>query len=136
MKMLLKFVLSVFVLTVSFAIAHSVGPAPKVVESFPANDSTDVKPGTMELRVTFSQPMEDKSWSWAYENKDEFPEVAGGPRYLDDQRTAVLPVRLEANRRYTIWINKGSFQNFKDQSGNPAVPYKLTFETGDAETQD
>lgn len=124
------------VLMSTVALAGSDSTAPTVIESMPETGSTDVDPATTELRVTFDEPMAAGSWSWAYENRKEFPEITGSPRYLADQKTAVLPVRLQPNRRYTIWINSSRFQNFKDQSGNPAVPFKLTFETISAKDAD
>jgi len=110
--------------------------APSVVRTVPATGSTNVDPATTNLRVTFDKPMAAGSWSWVYENKDEFPKITGSPRYLADNKTAVLPVKLEPTRRYTIWINTSRFQNFKDQSGNPTEPFKLTFETMGAKEQD
>ena len=38
-------------------------------------------------------------------------------------------VKLEKGRTYVIWLNSEKFENFKDASGNPAVPYLLVFET-------
>jgi hypothetical protein len=113
----------------SVALAAGDSTAPRVVQSVPAPGSTNVDPATTEVRVTFDEPMAAGSWSWAYEKKEQFPEITGSPRYLADKKTAVLPVKLKPNSRYTIWINTSRFQNFKDQSGNPAVPFKLSFET-------
>ena len=118
------------------ALAAGDSTAPTVVETAPESGSTRVDPAITELRVTFDEPMSPGSWSWAYENKDEFPEITGPPRYLEDRKTAVLPIRLQPNKRYTIWINSSRFQNFKDQSGNPAVPFKLSFETASAKGSD
>jgi hypothetical protein len=38
-------------------------------------------------------------------------------------------VKLEPRKTYAIWLNSGNFGNFKDTSGNSAVPYLLVFET-------
>lgn len=118
------------------AIASTDSTAPTVVATSPDSGSTDVDPAITELTVRFDEPMSAGSWSWAYENKEEFPEITGPPRYLEDGKTAVLPVRLQPNTRYTIWINTSRFQNFKDRSGNPAVPFKLVFETTSAKEPD
>jgi len=40
-----------------------------------------------------------------------------------------LPVKLEPNKEYVIWINTSNLKNFKDKSGNPALPFKFTFKT-------
>ena len=47
---------------------------PSVVETFPVTGSTDVDPAITEISVTFDEPMTDRSWSWAYTNKEQFPE--------------------------------------------------------------
>ena len=128
------FLAIMFMTTVALAAGDST--APTVVATTPEGGSTDVDPAITELRVTFDEPMSAGSWSWAYENKEDFPKITGPPRYLEDQKTAVLPVKLQPNRQYTIWINTSRFQNFKDQSGNPAVPFRLSFETTSAKDSD
>ena len=59
----------------------------------------------------------------------ELPETTGQPRYLEDGRTCVLPVKLQPGRFYAIWLNSDQLKNFKDTNGTPAVPYLLTFQT-------
>jgi hypothetical protein len=59
--------------------------APVVVKTVPEAGSKDVSPGTVEIRVTFSKPMMDQSWSWATVWKDSNPEIVGKPRYEADQ---------------------------------------------------
>jgi RNA polymerase sigma-70 factor (ECF subfamily) len=73
--------------------------------------------------------MADGSWSWSTLSKDSFPEVDGKPKYMKDERTCVLPVKLQPEKTYAIWINSNKFQNFKDSNGTPAVPYLLVFKT-------
>ena len=107
--------------------------APSVLETVPANGDRQVDPGLSELSVTFSEEMKDGNWSWVYENEGTFPEMTGQPRYLDGLTRNVLPVRLEPNKEYVVWINGSKFTNFKDKSGNPVVPFKLTFRTAPAD---
>ena len=105
---------------------------PVVVETVPRAGDTAVDPATMEIRVTFSKPMQTRQmWSWVIHTKESFPEVAGDVRYLADGRTNVLPVRLRPGRAYAIWFNSpsGKHNAFRDTSGNPAKPYLLVFET-------
>ena len=102
---------------------------PVVVETFPASGARDVAPGVTEIRVRFSKPMTDGSWSWATAWGNSTPESAGPPHYLPDQRTCVMEVRLEPGRTYAWWLNSDKFKNFADQAGQPAVPYLLTFQT-------
>lgn len=107
--------------------------APMVTQTIPSNGDRHVDPALSELSVTFNEQMQDRNWSWVYENKGSFPQIAGEPNYVDNLTRNVLPVRLEPNKEYVVWINAANFANFKDQAGNPAVPYKLTFRTSPAD---
>lgn len=102
---------------------------PAVVSTNPPNGSQDVDPGLTEISVTFSEAMQDKSWSWAYEQQDKFPTLTGDPRYDASYTVNTLPVKLEPNTDYEIWINSNQFKNFVDQAGNSMAPYKLVFKT-------
>jgi len=103
--------------------------APRVVATFPPNGSQDVDPSISEISVTFNEEMMDQNWSWAYTHENEFPEMTGQPYYTDNYTKNVLPVELEPNKEYIIWLNSQKFKNFKDKSGNPLVPVKFTFKT-------
>ena len=83
----------------------------------------------VEIRVTFSKPMTDQSWSWSSAWKDSAPEAVGKPRYEADRKTCVIKVKLEPNKTYGYWINSEKFRGFKDQQGHSAVPYLLVFKT-------
>src|SRR5687768_6393613 len=116
--------------TVLFSAEISLESAPPVVvRTVPVAGAEGVDPGTTELHVTYSKEMQDGSWSWSTWGQENFPEMAGKPRYLPDGRTCVLPVKLEPGKFYATWLNSDKFKNFKDKSGQPAVPYLLTFTT-------
>jgi len=103
---------------------------PVVVKSVPEAGAADVDPKLTEIKVTFSKEMRDGGWSWAMHSKESFPTLDGKPKYLEDKRTCVLPVKLEPGKTYAIWVNSGEkFTNFKDADGRPAVPFLLVFET-------
>ncbi len=102
---------------------------PTVVSTIPPNGSQDVSSDITEILVTFSEAMMDKSWSWAYEQPDKFPRITGDPSYGASFTINTLPVELEPNKEYEIWINTSQFKNFTDKAGNPAIPYKLMFKT-------
>jgi capsular polysaccharide biosynthesis protein len=102
---------------------------PVVVETFPESGATNVDPALTELRVTFSKPMRDRNWSWVKLDDPSCPQINGEPRFLENCRTCVLPVKLEPAKTYASWINADSFRNFQDKAGRPAVPYLLIFET-------
>jgi len=92
-------------------------------------ESKNVDPSLSEISVTFNEEMMDQSWSWAYEDKNKFPQITGQAYYSRNNTTNILPVKLEPNKEYVIWINTSNLKNFKDKSGNPALPFKFTFKT-------
>lgn len=104
---------------------------PVVIKTVPEAGSTNVAPGVVEIKITFSKPMRDQAWSWstAWEKSDA--EVVGKPKYEADGKTCVLKVKLEPNKTYGYWLNSQKFKNFKDSEGRPAVPYLLVFKTKD-----
>jgi RNA polymerase sigma-70 factor (ECF subfamily) len=102
---------------------------PVVVKTVPEAGSDQVDPGTAEIRITFSKEMQDGSWSWSTVSKESFPETAGKPKYDEDRRTCILPVKLQPGKTYAVWVNSQKFRNFKDVKGQPAVPDLLVFKT-------
>jgi RNA polymerase sigma factor (sigma-70 family) len=102
---------------------------PVVVRSTPASGADDVDPALGEIKVTFSKPMTDGSWSWSQLSDESFPKIQGKPKYDASKRTCSASVKLEPGKTYAIWLNSGRFRNFKDASGQPAVPYLLVFKT-------
>ena len=74
--------------------------------------------------------MRDNSWSWGVWRQENFPSPAGEPRFLDNKRTCVLPVKLEPHKFYATWINNDHLKDFVDAEGRPALTYLLTFTTG------
>lgn len=101
--------------------------APVVVKTVPQAGATDVEPGEMEVKVTFSKDMMDNSWSWSTAWKDSDPEFLGKPHYLADHRTCVVKVKLQPGKTYGWWINSQRFGNFKDSQGRSAIPYFFVF---------
>jgi hypothetical protein len=102
---------------------------PVVVKTLPEAGAPSVDPKITEIKVTFSKDMKDGVWSWAKISNESFPMLAGDPKYLADKRTCVLPVKLEPEKTYAIWVNSEKFANFKDTGGRSAVPYLLVFKT-------
>jgi hypothetical protein len=104
---------------------------PVVIKSVPESGADSVDPNMTEISVTFSKPMKAGTWSWAMIGKESYPGTAEAPKYLDDKKTCVLPVKLQPGKTYAVWINSEKLQNFKDAQGNIAVPYLLVFKTRD-----
>ncbi|HXE53851.1 MAG TPA: sigma-70 family RNA polymerase sigma factor [Tepidisphaeraceae bacterium] len=102
---------------------------PVVVKTVPEAGSDQIDASTSEIRVTFSKPMQDGSWSWSTWYRNLFPQTSGKPHYEGDHRTCVLPVKLEPGHMYAVWLNSENFGNFRDAHGLKAVPYLLVFET-------
>ncbi len=102
---------------------------PVVVKTVPEAGVSDVTPGEMELKVTFSKEMTDKSWSWSTAWKDSTPVFVDQPKYDDAKKTCSVKVKLEPNKTYGFWLNSNNFQNFQDSQGHTAVPYLLVFQT-------
>ena len=104
--------------------------SPVVIRTVPESGAKNVDPALSEIRVTFSKEMTNQSWSWVQIAPENFPELVGEPRYLEDKKTCVVNVRLDAGKTYIIWLNTQRFSNFRDADGRPAQPYLLMFETG------
>jgi len=102
---------------------------PVVVTTSPAAGAADVDPETTEIRATFSKDMQDGNWSFVRIDKETYPATTGDPRFDDDHRTVVLPVKLEPGKTYVIWLNKPPYTSFMDTEGRRAVPYLLVFQT-------
>ncbi len=100
---------------------------PSVVQTTPRTGDTQVDPSIGEIRVTYNRKMLDGSWSWCY-HEGSF-RTTGKPHYEADKKTCVLPVELEPGKVYTISLNTPTYQNFRDATGRPAIPYMLQFST-------
>ena len=95
---------------------------PVVVKTVPRAGDTKVDPSLAEIRVTFSKDMMTKEmWSWVRASKETFPEIDGEVRYLKDNRTCILPVKLLPGKAYTIWINSADFNSFRDLGQRPRM---------------
>ncbi len=103
---------------------------PSVVKTVPQAGDTDVDPALKEMTVTFSKNMKtNRMWAVCQISKETFPENAGQIHYQSDQRTCVVPVKLEPGKNYVVWFNRGQFNSFRDTENNPSVPYLLVFST-------
>ena len=112
--------------------AQSSGPAPsppRVVATYP-HDGARVPPSIAELKVSYDHRMAE-SWSFATGGEKAFPQVLGAASLSPDHITITLPIRLEPNHSYVVWLNTARYRNFKSEDGEAAEPYRLTFHTTD-----
>lgn len=103
--------------------------APQVVEFDPPNGATGVDPERETISVTFDRAM-DGSWAWVTEGGTTPPPTRGEPSFSPDRRTNTLPVDLEPETTYTIWINGEQYLHFRSVEGVPVEPVRWTFTTG------
>ena len=102
---------------------------PFVTATSPVSGAQDVSAGTTYIEVEFNEPMRPQSWSWVRESVETYPETSGDPTYISATRIR-LPVVLKGDHDYVVKINsEPKYLNFRDASGNPAVPFVLTFRT-------
>ncbi len=104
---------------------------PSVIKTTPQAGDTQVDPALQKITVTFSKDMlTERMWSVCQISKETFPNTGKNMHYLTDKRTCVVPVKLEPEKTYVLWFNKGEHNSFRDTDNNPAVPYLLVFQTG------
>jgi hypothetical protein len=106
-------------------------PAPTVVQTIPTDGATDVDSTLDMIRVTFSEAMQPEDWSWVKEIGSSAPVITGIPFYADEL-TAILPVRLQPQTRYVVWVNSPDDQQlrkFQSSDGVSAPAYRIEFET-------
>jgi RNA polymerase sigma-70 factor (ECF subfamily) len=96
-----------------------------IVATNPPQGARGVDPSLTEITVTFDQDMSTTGWSWTG-GGPVYPETTGRPHYRD-QRTCVLPVRLEPGRFYRVGINSKSHRNFRSVGGRPTPPRAIWF---------
>lgn len=127
-------ILAATLLTINWAAAQTSETSvktqpPAVVKTVPAAGDTAVDPALKEIAVTFSKDMKtNRMWAICQTSKETFPEGAGPIHYLNN-RTCVMPVKLEPGKTYVLWFNLGKFNSFRDTDNHPSVPYQLVFET-------
>lgn len=104
------------------------GPAPKVINSFPA-DGGQAPGGVLVMKIVFDQTMAPDSWSFAPVDGHDFPDCLDRPRLLADHRTSVLLCTVKAHRDYAVKINQVPL--FVGADGRVAQPVTLHFNTAD-----
>ncbi len=120
--------LLLFAILIAVAPARGQNAAPPTVKSMtPANGATDVAPGKNEIRITFSEPMMDRSWSLVGGGPN-FPKIEG-IGYVENGTTLVVKVLLKPGWTYRYWLNSSRHQGFKNRAGVPLEQVAVTFRT-------
>lgn len=104
---------------------------PVVLSTIPADGDTSVDTSLPALSVTFSEAMLREGWSWVTEVRHTAPEVTGAAYYVDDV-TNVLPVHLQPDTSYVVWVNSPDdeqLRKFASTRGVAAPAYRIRFRT-------
>ena len=104
----------------------------RVISTIPEDGAGGVAPALTEITIVFSQPVVADKYSFTdYPDLGELPEITGDPLFPDD-RTCVLPVKLEPGRTYAIGVNSPTHKNFVSAADESiaAEPYQIVFSTG------
>jgi hypothetical protein len=105
------------------------GDAPKIVSSFPAAGQV-IAPGSLVLRITFDQKMDEHDFGFAAAAGGKMPDCLKTPRLLKDEKTFVLLCTTRRDTSYALAFNanpKGG--GFASIGGAPAAPATLAFAT-------
>lgn len=102
---------------------------PVVVKTEPQSGSADVNPEIGELKVRFSQLMDENCREIFSATGARLPFLTGPASLSFDGCTIVMPVSLQPGTVYAVWINGGVSQAFRNINGYSAAPYLLIFET-------
>jgi hypothetical protein len=104
---------------------------PIVLDTVPPDGATDVGADLSRITVTFSESMRPEGWSWVTEAGRSAPAITGFPFYVDEL-THVLPVRLEPETAYVLWVNSpddAALRKFESSTGITAPAHRIRFTT-------
>ncbi|MFT3782618.1 MAG: protein kinase [Nibricoccus sp.] len=102
---------------------------PVVVQTSPVSGATAVEAGETLISVSFSKPMDTAYTAWSAAWADSTPKLVSPPYFDSSRRTVYYRVILQSGRVYGLMFNGGRHRDLRDPSGNPSLPYLLTFET-------
>ena len=124
-------VVLIFLLAVVIGLGAGVAAAqeaPTVVATVPSTGAQNVSPTLTDIHITFSQPMDRRTFSFVPVGCGLFPKIIGPPRFKGPN-TLVVTVRLEPGTQYCLGINDRWHHGFKSTHGLPAIPHVLSFRT-------
>jgi len=99
---------------------------PKVINTVPANEQTDVSPNLSVLEINFNKPMSN---GFAFISSYEELNYRNG--YWKDRNTFCIKIisSLKPGKEYIIYLNSPDKLFFKDTDGKPLLPTTLIFKT-------
>lgn len=100
---------------------------PAVVGVYPAPGS-EIRPGAVVLKITFSQRMNPDAWRFD-RGADGYPQCLARPRLLTDEKTFVLLCTVGGGGRYSVALNGVGDGGFVNLAGQRATPFELRFST-------
>jgi hypothetical protein len=92
------------------------------------NKAQNVSPKTKEITIEFSQSLNGHNTSVDFGNlgQDAFPKgTLNGRNWGKDNTSWTIPVKLEPNKKYQIFITN----NFRTEEGVPLKPFLVEFKT-------
>lgn len=102
---------------------------PVVIASSPISGSILISPTTNRIAIQFSTEMLNNQWSIVKVNGADMPKVTGKVHFKKDNRTFIMPVKLQSDTFYAFSINSTKHKGFSSQSGIAAMPYIISFKT-------
>lgn len=102
---------------------------PVVLQTSPPSGTSNLPSGQVKLQVRFNERMSPNTWTWSPVQGVAFPELVDGPYFEEDLQTCAVIVNLEPDTIYGIWLNSSQEANFRDESGQAAIPYLFFFKT-------
>jgi RNA polymerase sigma-70 factor (ECF subfamily) len=108
--------------------------APRIISTSPKAGATNVDPALKEITVTFDRDM-DGGMSWTGGGPEHPKSPEGASAYWRNNRTCVLPVKLQSGHHYRVGINSMSYQNFRGTNGLPTAISAISFTTSGPKMQ-
>jgi hypothetical protein len=127
MRFSIQSIAPAWVVLVAFPMVSLLAAPPRVTETVPKNGDLNVDPALQEMRIVFDQDMAMGGFSLCG-GGPTFPKIVGRPQWAD-KRTLVARIALEPDHEYRFSVNCPSATNCRSATGDPAMPYPITFRT-------
>lgn len=107
---------------------------PRIVSLSPADKDQQVDPATTELRIEFDRSMQTTSFAIVGNSADVppaavTPDGPAKPRFVENGKVFLLPIKLEPGKTYRFSINGLYRIGFQSTDGRFLDPVQVTFTT-------